>query len=174
MLVSKNNKSNWAFFLIFIHCIGEEETSYQFFFGFMGCANALVLAVAGAAYGTAKSSIGISNLGMVYPEKIFKALVPIIMAGILGIYGMIVAVLICNKASENIIPKEGFSLFWAGMATGMSALASGLAIGVAGEAGVKAYAQTEEIFVGMVLVLIFGEAIGLYGFIVAIIMISSG
>ena len=55
----------------------------------------------------------------------------------------------------------------------MSAFASGLAIGVAGEAGVKAYAQTEDIFVGMVLVLIFGEAIGLYGFIVAIIMISN-
>ena len=142
----------------------------------MGCANALIFAVAGAAYGTAKSSIGIANLGMVYPEKIFKALVPIIMAGILGIYGMIVAVLISNKA-ENIDKKDakvGFTLFWAGMATGMSALASGLAIGVAGEAGVKAFAQTEDIFVGMVLVLIFGEAIGLYGFIVAIIMISSG
>ena len=71
----------------------------------MGCANALIFAVAGAAYGTAKSSIGIANLGMVYPEKIFKALVPIIMAGILGIYGMIVAVLISNKA-ENITTKD--------------------------------------------------------------------
>ena len=156
--------------------LDKDMSSYHHFFAFMGCANALVFAIAGAAYGTAKSSIGIANLGMVYPEKIFKALVPIIMAGILGIYGMIVAVLISNKVGDvtGDNPQLGYTLFWAGMCTGMSALASGLAIGVAGEAGVKAFAQTEDIFVGMVLVLIFGEAIGLYGFIVAIIMISSG
>tara|TARA_B110001450_G_C17410308_1_gene395487 strand:+ start:186 stop:524 length:339 start_codon:yes stop_codon:yes gene_type:complete len=112
----------------------------------MGCANALVFAIMGAAYGTAKSSIGIANLGMVYPEKIFKALVPIIMAGILGIYGMIVAVLISNKVADvgkvNTVAagKMGYQLFFAGLCTGMSALASGLAIGVAGEAGVKAFA----------------------------------
>ena len=56
------------------------------------------------------------------------------------------------------------------MCCGFSALASGLAIGVAGEAGVKAYAQSDGIFVGMILTLIFAEAIGLYGLIIAIIM----
>merc|ERR1711998_509232 len=75
-------------------------SSYHHFFAYMGAANALVFAIAGAAYGTAKASIGIANLGMVYPDKIFKALVPIIMAGILGIYGMIVAVLISNKVPD--------------------------------------------------------------------------
>ena len=58
----------------------------------------------------------------------------------------------------------------AGLCCGFSSLASGLAIGVAGEAGVKAYAQTDNVFVGMILMLIFAEAIGLYGLIVAIIM----
>eukprot|EP00355_Strombidium_rassoulzadegani_P005416 CAMPEP_0168613426 /NCGR_PEP_ID=MMETSP0449_2-20121227/3444_1 /TAXON_ID=1082188 /ORGANISM="Strombidium rassoulzadegani, Strain ras09" /LENGTH=198 /DNA_ID=CAMNT_0008654057 /DNA_START=458 /DNA_END=1054 /DNA_ORIENTATION=+ len=43
-------------------------------------------------------------------------------------------------------------------------------VGVAGDAGVRAYAQTDGIFVGMVLILIFSEAIGLYGLIVAIII----
>ena len=141
----------------------------------MGVASALVFANAGAAYGTAKSSIGIANLGMVEPSKIFKALIPIIMAGILGIYGLIVGVLITNKVTEVTGPeagKKGYQMFGAGISCGFSALASGLAIGVAGEAGVKAYAQTEDIFVGMILVLIFAEAIGLFGLIVAIIMIS--
>merc|ERR1712070_454431 len=106
-----------------------------------GVANSLVFAIAGAAYGTAKSSIGIANLGFVSPDKIFKALVPIIMAGILGIYGMIVSVLIANKVDEVTganAGQDGYKLFWSGLCTGMSALASGLAIGVAGEAGVKA------------------------------------
>ena len=60
----------------------------------MGVASALVFANIGAAYGTSKSSIGIANLGVIEPNKIFRALIPIIMAGILGIYGLIVAVLL--------------------------------------------------------------------------------
>ena len=154
----------------------DSASSYHHFFAYMGVASALVFANAGAAYGTAKSSIGIANLGMVEPSKIFKALIPIIMAGILGIYGLIVGVLISNKIQGEVTGpdagRKGYQMFGAGLSCGLSALASGLAIGVAGEAGVKAYAQTEDIFVGMILVLIFAEAIGLYGLIVAIITIS--
>ena len=52
----------------------------------------------------------------------------------------------------------------------MSSLAAGYAIGVVGYFGVKSNAEQEAVFVGMVLILIFGEAIGLYGMIVAIIL----
>ena len=106
---------------------------------------------------------------MVDPNKIFRALIPIIMAGILGIYGLIVGVLMAAKADKCEM-KEGYAYLSAGLACGLSSLASGLAIGIAGEAGVKAFAQTEHVFVGMILVLIFAEAIGLYGLIVAIIL----
>ena len=135
----------------------------------MGAALAMVFANAGAAYGTAKSSIGIANMGVVKPEKIFRALIPIIMAGILGIYGLIVAVLMAKKI-QDADAAAGFGQLAAGACCGFSALASGLAIGVAGEAVVKAYAQTDGIFVGMILIMIFAEAIGLYGLIVAIIL----
>ena len=132
---------------------------------------ALILSNVGAAYGTAKSSIGIANLGLVNPNKIFRALIPIIMAGILGIYGLIVGVILSTKAKdESLSLRNGFMYMGAGLCCGFSSLASGLAIGVAGEAGVKAYAQTDNVFVGMILMLIFAEAIGLYGLIVAIIM----
>ena len=91
------------------------------------------------------------------------------MAGILGIYGLIVGVLMAAKA-DRATYIEGYAYLGAGLACGFSSLASGLAIGIAGEAGVKAFAQTEHVFVGMILVLIFAEAIGLYGLIVAIIL----
>ena len=48
--------------------------------------------------------------------------------------------------------------------------AAGLAIGIVGDAGVRANAQQEKIFVGMILILIFAEALGLYGLIVALIL----
>ena len=99
----------------------------------------MFLANIGAAYGTAKSSIGIANLGMVNSSKILRALIPIIMAGILGIYGLIVAVLM-NAKAKIATQKDGYKLFAAGLCCGLSSLASGLAIGVAGEAGVRAYA----------------------------------
>ena len=150
------------------------EISYPSFFAYAGVATALVFANMGAAYGTAKSSIGISNLGLVDEKKIFKALIPIIMAGILGIYGLIIAVLIANKSDVggNLAPEVGYRFFGAGLVCGFSSLASGLAIGIAGEAGVKAYAQTDKIFTGMILTLIFAEALGLFGLIVAVMMIS--
>jgi V-type H+-transporting ATPase proteolipid subunit len=53
----------------------------------------------GAAYGTAKSGVGIASMGVLKPELIFKSIVPIIMAGILGIYGLIVAVILQGKST---------------------------------------------------------------------------
>ena len=61
----------------------------------MGVSCALGFANMGAAYGTAKSGVGISSLGVLKPELIMKSIIPVVMAGILGIYGMIVAVIIC-------------------------------------------------------------------------------
>lgn len=140
----------------------------------MGVASALVFANLGASYGTAKAGVGLSSLGVIDSSKIFKALIPIIMAGILGIYGIIVSVLlngqINGKDEAKFTGKDGYKFLGAGLACGLSALASGLAIGVAGDASVRAYAQADAIFVGMILIMIFAEAIGLYGLIVAIIM----
>jgi V-type H+-transporting ATPase proteolipid subunit len=142
----------------------------------MGVASALVFANLGAAYGTAKSGVGIASLGVIDSSKIFKSLIPIIMAGILGIYGVIVAVLLNQDAGKvNQTPGSGagYKILGAGLSCGLSSLASGLAIGVAGDAGVRAFAQSDGIFVGMILILIFAEAIGLYGLIVAILIRSA-
>lgn len=48
----------------------------------------------GAAYGTAKSGVGIASMGVTNPEKIMRNLIPVVMAGVLAIYGLIVAVIL--------------------------------------------------------------------------------
>ena len=58
----------------------------------------------------------------------------------------------------------------AGLSVGLSGLGAGMAIGIVGDAGVRAAAQQPRLYVGMVLILIFSEALGLYGLIVAIIL----
>merc|ERR1719201_1012550 len=71
------------------------------FFGFMGCAAALVFACLGAAYGTAKSGVGVANMGVLHHDMVMKSIIPIIMAGVLGIYGLIVAVLLCTQIDKK-------------------------------------------------------------------------
>merc|ERR1712178_95255 len=66
------------------------------FFGFMGCAAALVFACLGAAHGTAKSGVGVAYMGVMHPDMVMKSIIPVVMAGVLGIYGLIVAVLLAS------------------------------------------------------------------------------
>lgn len=51
----------------------------------------------GAAYGTAKSGMGIQIMGVQKPELVMKSVIPVVMAGVIGIYGLIIAVIIGNK-----------------------------------------------------------------------------
>ena len=143
------------------------------FFGFAGVSLSMGFANLGAAYGMSKSGAGVAGMGQRKPNTIIKALLPVVMASILGIYGLIVSVVILKKMD---VKPYGFYLgykhFGAGLCCGLSSLAAGYAIGVVGDVGVRAVAQQEKLFIGMVLVLIFAEAIGLYGMIVAIVVAS--
>jgi V-type H+-transporting ATPase 16kDa proteolipid subunit len=55
----------------------------------------------GASYGTAKAGVGISASAVMKPEFIMKSTIPVIMAGIIAIYGLVVAVLISGKIGED-------------------------------------------------------------------------
>ena len=72
-------------------------------------------------------------------------------------YGLIRCLLIHNFPSTVVVALR-------------SGLAAGMAIGIVGDAGVRAVGQQEKLFVGMILILIFAEALGLYGLIVALIL----
>merc|ERR1711912_68785 len=119
------------------------------FFGFMGCAAALVFACLGAAYGTAKSGVGVANMGVLLGSAIEGS----------NPYGY---------ASYS-----GYSALAAGLCCGMAGLSAGIAIGIVGDAGVRANARQPKLFVGVILILIFAEALGLYGLIVALILSSN-
>merc|ERR1711918_247055 len=147
------------------------------FFGFMGCAAALVFACLGAAYGTAKSGVGVAYMGVLHPDVVMKSIIPVVMAGVLGIYGLIVAVLLASgiktDGAYSYSSYSGFSALSAGLYCGLAGLAAGIAIGIVGDAGVRANARQPKLFVGIILILIFAEALGLYGLIVALILQSN-
>lgn len=83
------------------------------------------------------------------------------MAGIIGIYGLVVSVLISDALTqENYALYTGFIQLGAGLAVGLAGLAAGFAIGIVGDAGVRGTAQQPRLFVGMILILIFAEVLG--------------
>ncbi len=99
--------------------VTEKCPAYSAFFGAMGATAAVVFSgrlvfylffinsfiffkALGAAYGTAKSGCGISAMAVMRPEFIMKSVIPVVMAGIIAIYGLVVAVLIANNiATDN-------------------------------------------------------------------------
>lgn len=82
------------------------------------------------------------------------------MAGIIGIYGLVVSVLISNGLSQESSLFANFIQLGAGLAVGLSGMAAGFAIGIVGDAGVRGTAQQPRLFVGMILILIFAEVLG--------------
>ena len=125
-------------------------------------------------------------MGVFKPRAVMKNIIPVIMAGILGIYGLIVAVIVGGKAQalpptctttagvtecyNMYTAYSAYAHLAAGLACGLSGLASGMAIGIAGDAGVRAVGQQPALFVPNILIMIFAEALGLYGLIVALLV----
>jgi len=148
-----------------------EQVAYAPFFGFMGCAAAMIFTVLGAAYGTAKSSVGISAMAVMRPELMMKSIIPVIMAGIIAIYGLVVSFVLSGKINETDYSLyKGFSHLAAGLTCGICGMGAGYAIGISGDAGVRGTGQQPRLFVGMILILIFSEVLGLYGMIVALVL----
>ena len=86
----------------------EQSPIYSPFFGVMGATSAIVFSAMGAAYGTAKSGTGIAAMAVMRPEAIMKSIIPVVMAGIIAIYGVVVAVLIAGQLESS---SNGYQLY---------------------------------------------------------------
>lgn len=115
------------------------------FLGFMGVAASIVFANIGAAHGTANAGRSIMWSGIKSPELIWRNLIPVVMAGVNGIYGLITSIIILGgivKPGEGGVYRYSFytgaAHLASGLCCGLSGLGSGMAIGIAGDAAVAA------------------------------------
>ena len=72
------------------------------YWAWAGVAFAMTFSNMGTAYGTAKAGMGIASLSVTRPHLAFKSIIPIIMAGILSIYGLIISVLLSQKINVGL------------------------------------------------------------------------
>ena len=99
------------------------------------------------------------------PDTSLLDCIPVIMAGIISIYSLVVSMMIANAMKPETHIFTGFTHLGAGLAVGICGLGAGFAIGITGDAGVRAVVQQPRMFVGMMLIQIFAEVLGkLYSF----------
>ncbi|MCQ2818295.1 MAG: hypothetical protein MJ252_13590 [archaeon] len=100
----------------------------------------------------------------------------------MAIYGVIIGIIMVGKLEGTVdLTQEtvynhalycGFNLFTLGIYVGMSNLLCGICVGVTGSNCAIADAQTPETFVKILIIEIFGSALGLFGVIVGIIQVG--
>lgn len=81
------------------------ETTHSFmkcpitgvFWSFLGEFCSVVLSSFGSAFGTAKAGVGMATGGLINPAPLTKLTLPVIMAGVLSIYGLITMLVINAK-----------------------------------------------------------------------------
>ncbi|KAJ4460629.1 putative V-type proton ATPase subunit c''2 [Paratrimastix pyriformis] len=150
--------------------------------GAWGVFLAIAISVLGASWGIFLTGTSLVGGAVKHPRIKSKNLISVLFCEALAIYGIILAIILQNKLAAPLHPasypepqdfKAGYGFFAAGAIVGFSNLAAGYCVGALGGTIALADAQNPALFVKCFVMEIFGEAIGLMGVIVSIILSTS-
>ena len=154
-----------------------------YFWANLGIGFDLGLSILGAAWGIYLTGSSLLAASVKTPRITSKNLVSVIFCEAVAIYGVIIGIImsgkIGDKSFQEIIENynhalwTGFSLFTLGIYVGLSNLFCGVCVGVTGSNCAIADAQTPETFVKILIIEIFGSALGIFGIIVGIIQANN-
>lgn len=148
-----------------------------------GVAFGLGLSIVGAAWGIWLTGSSLVGAAVKAPRIRSKNLISVIFCEATAIYGVIMAIILTNKIKEPENPDyyleegwdysgyyyAGYGMFSAGLSVGLTNIASGVSVGIAGSSCAIGDAQDSSLFVKILIVEIFASALGIFGIIVGII-----
>jgi V-type H+-transporting ATPase proteolipid subunit len=170
------------------------------FLAFIGTSVALGFSVLGAAWGIFLTGSSLLGAAIKVPRIRSKNLISVIFCEALAIYGVIIAIISATKIDPEqtyaswVEIKAGqsyqtffgagyqwdpqiifaaYCVFISGITVGLANLCCGICVGVVGSSCAISDAQDARMFVKMLIIEIFGSALGLFGIIVGIIISSN-
>eukprot|EP01023_Acetabularia_acetabulum_P005912 TRINITY_DN12434_c0_g2_i1.p1 TRINITY_DN12434_c0_g2~~TRINITY_DN12434_c0_g2_i1.p1 ORF type:complete len:249 (-),score=36.62 TRINITY_DN12434_c0_g2_i1:226-864(-) len=154
-----------------------------YYWAALGAFLSVALSVLGAAWGIFITGSSLLGAALRAPHITSKNLISVIFCEASAIYGVIVAIILQTKIENAKVYNtglydvaayySGYAIFGAGLVTGFSNLFCGICVGIVGSSAALSDAQNSTLFVKILVIEIFGSALGLFGIIVGIIMSSN-
>ena len=161
-----------------LYCVNPYSWAY------LGVALSVTLAIVGAVWGMFITGASLLGATIKASRVRTKNLVSVVFCEAVAIYGVIMAIIMAEKINETKddiyanpetyrqLLYSSMALLWTGLGVGLSNIICGVCVGISGSSCVLADAQESSTFIKILVIEIFGSALGLFGLIIGVMSAS--